>query len=58
MVPIHAVFVRSSGIGPTCGVGGGEAETSRVREARGVAGSSQFDHRLSMVLVLVLVLVR
>ena len=35
-------------------MGGGEAETSRVREARGVAGSSQFDHRLSMVLVLVL----
>ena len=37
-------------------MGGGEAETSRVREARGVAGSSQFDHRSSMVLVLVLVL--
>ena len=33
------------------------AESSRVREARGVAGSSQFDHRVSMVLVLVLVMV-
>ena len=37
-------------------VRGWGAETSRVRGARGVAGSSQFDHRLSMVLVLVLVL--